>query len=424
LILESRYNHIFCTPCIVHNLNLILEAIESKTTWIKEVTGQAREIIKFITKHHQSQAIYREHSKLEFLKVVETRYASNFIMLRRLVEVKTALMNMVVGATWAEWRQVDSERGSMVHRVLIDEDWWSKIEFLLKFTLPAFELLRDANTNKLFLGEIYDGMDTMVEKTVEIITQETPTLLFVHVDFAEHVRSSMVTRWNGFNTPLHTLAHALNPRFYDKNFIAQSNGKRKDPDKDKEVASGVKKAFQRFFPGSQQTEVRKEFACFVAGLEDFADISSWEERRTMDPMKWWTCHGANGVYLKSLATRILSQVASSSSTERNWSTYGFIHSVKRNMLGSQKVEDLVYVHSNLCLVSRRGEEYAIGPHKEWDVDAECPELELSLGSLDIGDDATATASGIASSADLGSNSVEHASCSIFNDEDDDEYDMY
>ena len=93
LIVESRYNHIFWTPCIVHNLNLILEEIEQKTEWIKEVTGQAREIIKFITNHHFSQAIYREYSKLELLKVVETRYASNFVMLRRLVEVKPALMS-------------------------------------------------------------------------------------------------------------------------------------------------------------------------------------------------------------------------------------------------------------------------------------------------------------------------------------------
>ena len=176
-------------------------------------------------------------------------------------------------------------------------------------------------------------MDTMVEKTVEIITQEAPTLVFVDADFTEHVRSIMVTRWNGFNTPLHTLAHALNPRFYDEDFIAQSNGKRKAPHKDKEVASGVKKAFQRLFPSSHQTMVREEFACFAARLEDFADISSLEERRTMNLVKWWTFHGENGVYLQSLATHILSQVASSSSAERNWSTYGFIYSVKRNKLG-------------------------------------------------------------------------------------------
>jgi hypothetical protein len=42
----------------------------------------------------------------------------------------------------------------------------------------------------------------------------------------------------------------------------------------------------------------------------------------------------------------------------------------------------------------------------------------------IGDDATATGIGIASSAHPCSSSVEHASCSIFNDEDEDQYDMY
>jgi hypothetical protein len=139
-------------------------------------------------------------------------------------------------------------------------------------------------------------MDTMVEKTMEIITQEAPTLFFVEVDFVEHVRSIIVTRWNGFNTPLHTLAHALNPKFYDES-ISQSNGKRKAPHKDKGVATRLKKAFQRLFPSSQLIEVREEFACFVVGLEDFVDISTLEERSTMNLIKWWTCHGENGVYL-------------------------------------------------------------------------------------------------------------------------------
>ena len=96
LIIEERYDHIFWTPYIVHNLNLILEEINNKVPWIKEIIGEARQIVKFITNHHQSQAIFQEYSKLELLKVVETRYASNFIMLRRLLEVKQALVSMVV----------------------------------------------------------------------------------------------------------------------------------------------------------------------------------------------------------------------------------------------------------------------------------------------------------------------------------------
>jgi hypothetical protein len=36
-----------------------------------------------------------------------------------------------------------------------------------------------------------------------------------------------------------------------------------------------------------------------------------------------------------------------SAAERNWSTYSFIHSIKRNRLSSKRAEKLVAVHSTL-----------------------------------------------------------------------------
>ena len=146
-------------------------------------------------------------------------------------------------------------------------------------------------------------------------------------------------------------------------------------------------------------------------------MSTLDERGSMNTLKWWTCHGANGVHLQILATRILSQVASSSTTERNWSIYGFIHSVKRNRLGSQKAKDLVYVHSNLRLVSRRGEEYTSGPHKEWDVEAENPDLDLSLAALDINVGTSGASRSEIGSSTPRATAVGQASCSIFDDVD-------
>jgi len=133
---------------------------------------------------------------------------------------------------------------------------------------------------------------------------------------------------------LHTLAHALNPRFYDEDLIAQRNGKRKEPHKDREVSNGVKTALMRTFTGHLHREVKEEFTSFAAGLDEYSNISTLDERSTMSPIRWWICHGANGVHLQSIAIRILSKVASSSSSEINWSTYGFIHSVNHNRFGS------------------------------------------------------------------------------------------
>ena len=143
----------------------------------------------------------------------------------------------------------------------------------------------------------------------------------------------------------------------------------------------------------------------------------------MNLVRWWICHGENGVHLQNLAICLLSQVASSSSTERNWSTYGFIHYVKRNRLGSQKAEDLVYVHSNLWLASRRGPEYGNGPSKEWDVDPENTDLDLSLAALNIEDHAHRSGIGQTSSSSTPS-TVEHASVAIFDEDSDNEYQSF
>ena len=175
--------------------------------------------------------------------------------------------------------------GALVRRLWLDEDWWGKIDFLLKLTSLAFDLLKNADSYHPFLREVYDGMDTMVEKTMEIISQESPQLLFVDVDFADLVQHIMVDRWNSFNTPLHTLAHALNPKFYDEELIAQSNGKRKAPHRDREVVNGAKATLMRMFPVDLQREVKEEFANFAGGFNEYSNVVALEERSTMSPVR-------------------------------------------------------------------------------------------------------------------------------------------
>ena len=82
-----------------------------------------------------------------------------------------------------------------------------------------------------------------------------------------------------------------------------------------------------------------------------------------------------------MSVTLLSQVTSSSSVESNWNTYGFIHSMKRNKLGAKKAEDIMYVHSNLHLLSHVEPEYKKGPRKMWDVDPENSNLNMTLKAM-------------------------------------------
>ena len=84
-------------------------------------------------------------------------------------------------------------------------------------------------------------------------------------------------------------------------------------------------------------------------------------------MEWWLIHGSSLPMLQSIAFKLLGQPCSSSCCERNWSTYDFIHSLRRNKIAPKRAEDLVYVHTNLWLLSRNKEEYGKGKSKKWDI---------------------------------------------------------
>ncbi|GJS79846.1 hypothetical protein Tco_0729727 [Tanacetum coccineum] len=71
--------------------------------------------------------------------------------------------------------------------------------------------------------------------------------------------------------------------------------------------------------------------------------------------------------LQALAFRVLDQPTSSSCSQRNWSTYSFVNSLRRNKLTPKRAEDLVFVHNNLRLLSRSTEQYLDEKTKMWDV---------------------------------------------------------
>ena len=63
-------------------------------------------------------------------------------------------------------------------------------------------------------------------------------------------------------------------------------------------------------------------------------------------LNFWMSFGDTWPTLQALAKRVLSMVASSAASERNFSTFGFIRSKLRNRLSETSVEKLVYIKTN------------------------------------------------------------------------------
>jgi hypothetical protein len=157
MVVEAKYPQVFWTPCIVHSLNLTLKSIALDATWIESLIEDARHIHNFVQNHTNALTIYKKYRHLSLLKIADTRFASSFIMLKKLREVKPALGSMVISDFWSFWRKTDQASLRKVKDTVLDDAWWERVDLTIKIMDPIISLLRFADTDKPILGELYEG---------------------------------------------------------------------------------------------------------------------------------------------------------------------------------------------------------------------------------------------------------------------------
>ncbi|CAL9001795.1 unnamed protein product [Prunus brigantina] len=209
-------------------------------------------------------------------------------------------------------------------------------------------MIRMADTYKPSLHLVYEWWDTMIEKVKAAIYRKAHKQLHEQSDFFDVVYQIILERWTKSSTALHCLAHSLNPKC--------------------KITRERKKCLKKYFSNDRaRRDINVEYASFSMCLDDFGAIDAMNDRFHMEPMVWWIVHGSSTPNLQSIALKLLGQPCSSSCCERNWSTYSFIHSLRRNKLTPQRAEDLVFVHNNLHLLSRKSPSYKEGVTQMWDI---------------------------------------------------------
>ncbi|CAO2045269.1 unnamed protein product [Urochloa humidicola] len=389
LIVEQKHPHIFWTPCVVHTLNLGLKNIcaardiddelHEEFNWISEVAGDASAIKSFIMSHSMRLSMFNDFSKLKFLAIADTRFASIVVMLKRLRAIKESLVLMVVSEKWNTYRDDNVGQAQFVKEKVLNDVWWDKVSYILDFTEPIYSMIRAADTDKPCLHLIYEMWDTMIEKVKKTIYRHEGKEPHEESTFYFTINEILVSRWAKSNTPLHCLAHSLNPKYYSEVWINEIPN-RQAPHMDEEISDMRNICFRRFFSGEELRKIKQQFADFSLFGNGFNSYDSIEDRIHLEAKQWWGIHGNSAPELKRLAFRLLGQPTSSSCAERNWSTYGLIHSSIRNRLNPGRAEDLVFAHQNLRLLSRKTEEYNQGPSAMWDVGGDTFEFDLDGGA--------------------------------------------
>ncbi|XP_058003098.1 uncharacterized protein LOC110657061 [Hevea brasiliensis] len=167
-------------------------------------------------------------------------------MLKRFKLIRRALEAMVMSDQWAQYREDDQGKARFVRDKVVDEDWWEKVDYIIAFTGPIYDMIRVCDTDKPCLHLVYELWDSMIKKVKQVIFYHEGKQADGFSPFYYVVHRILVDRWAKSNTPLHCLAHSLNPRFYSEKWLQEGEG-RVPPHMDGEVSTERIKCFRRIF---------------------------------------------------------------------------------------------------------------------------------------------------------------------------------
>ena len=113
---------------------------------------------------------------------------------------------------------------------------------------PIISLLRFVDTDQPILADVYEGWDSMIESVRTIVMAnehaecETSTKNLWSI-----IHDILISMWDKNCTPLHCLAHSLNPKLYSYDWLNGGSelSCRVPPHMDEEISEVRKTTFRR-----------------------------------------------------------------------------------------------------------------------------------------------------------------------------------
>jgi len=146
-LLQASRLKIFWTPCVAHYIDLILEEIE-KISKVKKVVAQTISLVGFIYNHSLVLNLLRQKVEMELIRHGVTWFASNFLQLQRLHNLKQKIRTMFTSQEWSNLKVSDEAKGRKASAIVLQVSFWEDIVHALKAMGHLIKVLRLVNNEK------------------------------------------------------------------------------------------------------------------------------------------------------------------------------------------------------------------------------------------------------------------------------------
>lgn len=344
-VILSKFPHIFWSHCTSHCILLLMEEIAEKLHWFKSVVSCCREIEQCILAFQTSSYCTNTNILKDFSDVVSQKFAPSYFLVRRILESKVTLCQVVVSEEWKRWRLLNnaSEAGFNAEAVVSRDEFWINSQMMLEVYEPFVRLLDAFDVDKSIMGDVYNWRIFSLE-ALKCKGNIDDILL-------NDLESLIEKRWDKLFSPLHGVAYMLHPRYFGERQI-----------KDKTLMRAWNATIERYEADIEERRVlREELGGYWRMKGSFGESDAIECRDMMEPVSWWENFGFETPHLQSLAIKILSQIPSSAILcQESWQCDNMSckEAVQSFGLGAEGAKDFVFVRNNLRLQSLRNRKMA------------------------------------------------------------------
>lgn len=343
--------------CFSHVLNLIINDSVFNQPSISHILDKARNLASHVSRSPRSQNILNGIQKglcmeppKKLLQDVRTRWNSTLVCIRRLLELKSAVVIYLLDTAAID--------------ITFSESEWETLSRLITILTPFEELTRDASREDTTVSFILPAIKVL---TAFLNLQKTATENEKGgIDaVVNSLCESTKRRFEGWNNVKNLLmATMLDPRY--KSSVCDSAGQNifkgfvlQEADmqipstlSNKTAKSSCASSLQitSIWELSEEASPTEEDNKIELQLQKYLLVRKLD--RSGCPFQWWRSNKREFPLLYSLAQKYLSAPATSVSSERLFSSAGLIYSDRRKSLKPIKAQQLLFCKAHLAFTNR------------------------------------------------------------------------
>ena len=77
-------------------------------------------------------------------------------MLKKLKLIKRCLQAIAISDQWASYRENDVGKAQKVKDFILSDHWWNVVDYIIKFTTPIYDMLRETDIDRPCLLLVYE----------------------------------------------------------------------------------------------------------------------------------------------------------------------------------------------------------------------------------------------------------------------------